>query len=323
MMRYPIVVVLIAAALVPAAVAQNKKRVAVLDFDYGTVRSEAAAWFGTDQDIGKGISEMLVERLVNDGSYSVIERKALDKVLAEQNFSNSDRADSTSAAKIGRILGVDAIITGTITQFGRDDKSRGVSGGALSRVTGRFGVGGVKRDNAKAVVAVTARMIDTSTAEILASARGVGESARKGVSLAGAGGGSIIGGGAVDMTSKNFANTIIGEATTAAVAQLAEGLNAAAGKLPERKVVIDGLVADVAGNTLILNVGTRAGVKVGDRLKVSRKIREVRDPATGKVLRSVESTLGEVTITEADESSSVGNFSGSAAPKVGDTVKNN
>jgi len=322
-MRYPIVVVLIAAALVPAAVAQNKKRVAVLDFDYGTVRSEAAAWFGTDQDIGKGISEMLVERLVNDGSYSVIERKALDKVLAEQNFSNSDRADSTSAAKIGRILGVDAIITGTITQFGRDDKSRGVSGGALSRVTGRFGVGGVKRDNAKAVVAVTARMIDTSTAEILASARGVGESARKGVSLAGAGGGSIIGGGAVDMTSKNFANTIIGEATTAAVAQLAEGLNAAAGKLPERKVVIDGLVADVAGNTLILNVGTRAGVKVGDRLKVSRKIREVRDPATGKVLRSVESTLGEVTITEADESSSVGNFSGSAAPKVGDTVKNN
>ncbi len=322
-MRYPIAVVLIAAALVPAVVAQNKKRVAVLDFDYGTVRSEAAAWFGTDQDIGKGISEMLVERLVNDGSYSVIERNALEKVLAEQNFSNSDRADSTSAAKIGRILGVDAIITGTITQFGRDDKSQGVAGGALSRATGRFGLGGVKRDNAKAVVAVTARMIDTSTAEILASSRGVGESSRKGTSLVGAGGGTIVGGGAVDMTSRNFANTIIGEATTAAVAQLAEGLNSAAGKLPERKVVIDGLVADVAGNTIILNVGTRAGVKVGDRLKVSRKIREVRDPATGKVLRSVESTLGDVTITEADESSSVGNYSGASAPKVGDVVKNN
>ena len=151
----------------------------------------------------------------------------------------------------------------------------------------------------------------------------MGESQRKSTSLAGAGGGSIAGGGAVDMKSRNFANTIIGEAVTAAVAQLADGLNGAAGRLPQRAVVIDGLIADVSGNTVILNVGTRAGVKTGDRLQVRRKVREVRDPASGKVLRSIEDKLGEVVITEADESSSVGTYSGAGAPKVGDTVKNN
>jgi curli biogenesis system outer membrane secretion channel CsgG len=44
-----------------------------------------AAIFGSDIDIGKGISDMLVTMLVKDGTYSVIERKALDQVLAEQN----------------------------------------------------------------------------------------------------------------------------------------------------------------------------------------------------------------------------------------------
>ena len=73
---------------------------------------------------------MLVDKLVADGAYSVIERKALDKILAEQNFSNSDRADPSTAAKIGTVLGVDAIIIGSITQFGRDDKSTDVGGGA-------------------------------------------------------------------------------------------------------------------------------------------------------------------------------------------------
>src|SRR6266568_979001 len=115
--------------LTAGAEAQQKKRVAVMNFDYATVHSIVSALFGTNQDIGKGIADILVDKLVSDGSYSVIERKQLDKILAEQNFSNSDRADPASAAKIARILGVDAIIVGSITQFGRDDKSTNVGGG--------------------------------------------------------------------------------------------------------------------------------------------------------------------------------------------------
>ena len=92
-----------------------KKRVAVMSFEYGTVMSAVQAIFGTNQDVGRGISDLLVMKLVNDGRYSVIERAALEKVLGEQNFSNSNRADSSTAAKIGKVLGVDMIIIGSIT----------------------------------------------------------------------------------------------------------------------------------------------------------------------------------------------------------------
>src|SRR6202163_5069500 len=116
----------------------QKKRVAVLNFEYGTVRSSAQAIFGTNQDVGKGISDLLVQKLVQDGKYSVIERNAIDKVLGEQNFANSDRVDSSTAAKIGRILGVDAVIMGSITQFGRDDQSKTIGGGALGGYGSKF-----------------------------------------------------------------------------------------------------------------------------------------------------------------------------------------
>ena len=95
--------------------------------------------FGSDQDIGKGISDMLVDKLLKDGKYRLVERSALDKILSEQNFSNSDRADSNTAAKIGKVLGVDAIIIGSITQFGRDDQHTNVGGGGYG--LGRFGLG--------------------------------------------------------------------------------------------------------------------------------------------------------------------------------------
>ncbi len=304
---------------VPAA-AQQKKRVAVLDFDYGTVQTWVHSMFGANVDVGKGVSDLLVEKLLATGKYSLIERSALDKVLKEQNFSNSDRADSTSAAKIGAILGVDAIITGSITKFGSDDSSTGLGG--FGRTLGGFGMGGIKLKNAKAVVGISARIIDVNTAEILAAVTGNGESKRKGASLAGAGGGGWnSGGGGIDMSNSNFRETLIGEATDIAVTDLATQLGEKASVMPTRVVSVNGLIADVAGATLILNVGTSTGLKVGDKLTVERKVREVRDPASGKVIRAITEAVGDVTITEADASSSVGTFSGAGKPKVGDVVK--
>src|SRR5690242_6733532 len=222
-MKRGLIAIAALALLAAGSQAQQKKRVAVMNFDYATVQSSVAQIFGTNQDIGKGIADMLVDKLVNDGTYSVIERKALDKILAEQNFSNSDRADPNSAAKIGKVLGVDAIIIGSITQFGRDDKKTSVAGTGLSSVTGRFGLGGVSKKESKAVVAITARMINTDTAEILASATGRGESQRSGTNLLGAGGSNTaLGGGGLDMSSSNFANTILGEAVRGAVNQAAQ-----------------------------------------------------------------------------------------------------
>src|SRR5262245_15128209 len=116
-------------ASAPFARAQDapaKKRVAILDFEYQTVHQYVYDVFGSDVDIGKGITNMLVTDLVRNGTYSVVERQALDKILSEQNFQQSGRADASTAAQIGKLLGVDAVIMGSITEFGRDDKSIGI-----------------------------------------------------------------------------------------------------------------------------------------------------------------------------------------------------
>lgn len=304
-----------------AAPAGPRKRVAVLNFDYGTVRTTVAQIFGSDQDVGKGITDLLVQKLVQDGKYSVIERGALDKILSEQNFSNSDRADSTSAAKIGKILGVDAIIMGSITQFGRDDKHTNVGGGGYSGWT--HGIGGVGVSKSKAVVGVSARLVNVNTGEILAAVTGMGESERGDTKLLGGGGsGWSGGGGGLDMGSSNFANTILGEAVRKAVDNTGSQLDGAVDKIPTLKIEFSGLVADVSGTTIIVNVGRKSGLKVGDKLMVTRAIRTIKDPATGKVLKAVEDRIGEATVTEADNDSATATFSGAGAVKVGDMVKN-
>jgi curli biogenesis system outer membrane secretion channel CsgG len=305
----------------PMAAAQPKRLVTVMNFDYGTVQNYVQQIFGSNQDIGKGISDMLVDKLLKDGKYRLVERSALDKILAEQNFSNSDRADSNTAAKIGKVLGVDAIIIGSITQFGRDDQHTNVGGGGYG--LGRFGLGGVGTSKAKAVVGITARVVNVSTGEILASVQGQGESTRSSTSLLGAGGGwTGGGGGSLDMGSSNFANTILGEATHKAVDDVGAKLDDEAEKIPARTFSINGVVADATGNTLILNVGKKVGVKVGDKLTVSRQVRVVKDPTTGKVIKSVEDKVGDATVTEVDDDSATATFSGSGPAKVGDVVKN-
>jgi curli biogenesis system outer membrane secretion channel CsgG len=300
----------------------QKKRVAVLNFDYGTVKSNAQAVFGSDQDVGKGISDMLVQKLVEDGKYSVIERNALDKVLGEQNFSNSDRADASTAAKIGRILGVDAIIIGSITQFGRDDQHTNVGAGGFGGYGSKLGIGGVGTHKAKAVVGITARLVNTSTGEILAAVTGTGESSRSGTSLIGAGAGGGSGGGAgLDMGSSNFGQTILGEAVKAAVGDTATQLDNKAATLPTVKVSVSGLVADVSGNTLIINVGSKTGLKVGDTLDISRQVRTVKDPATGKVLKAITDKIGSGTVTQIDQDSATVTFAGTGTVKVGDVAQ--
>jgi len=300
--------------------APRKKRVAILDFDYGTVRSYVAGLFGTDVDVGKGISDLLVKHLVQDGTYSVIERKMLDKILAEQNFSNSDRANPTSAAQLGKILGVDAIIVGTITQFGGETKSTKVGGAGAG--IGGFGIGGFGRSKSKAIVTVDARVIDIDTAEILAVADGKGESSRSSTSLLGGGGNwRGFGAGGVDFGSSDFQETILGEAVKLAVEGMSKGLIESNEKLKARTVVVEGLVAAVDAGVIVLNVGTNAGLKVGDQLSVERVSREIKDPATGQVIRRLTSKIGVLRITEADAISALCAIVSGEGVKVGDMVK--
>src|SRR5215469_232436 len=84
-----------------------KKRVAVFDFENAAVQAAiTSSYFQTHApDIGKGVAELLVNKLVQDAEVTVLERTAIDKVLAEQNLTASDRADPAAAARLGRLLG--------------------------------------------------------------------------------------------------------------------------------------------------------------------------------------------------------------------------
>jgi curli biogenesis system outer membrane secretion channel CsgG len=305
---------------IPLVHGQTKPRIAVLDFDYATVRTTSQALFGTEVDIGKGITDMLVDKLVNGSTFSVIERKALDSIMREQNISNSDRFDSSSAALIGRLLGVDAIVVGSITQFGNDDSSRGGAGAVAAGVLGGFGI---KRSTGKAVVGITTRIVNVDTGEILSSVTGTGESKRTSTSLAGlfanSGGAAA---GAVDMSSSNFRETIIGEAVSNAVDSVASLLHENSGRITARVIKIEGRVLDVDGYELTMDAGSNAGVKVGDIFTVGRVTREIRDPDTNVVVRRVEEKIGDVEITEVGAQYSVGNFRGSAPAQAGDRIRN-
>ena len=203
------------AGLTGPAQAQTEKSkrpaVAVMDFDYGTVHHH---WWG-QYDIGKGMADQVVDALLEDGSFRVIERKKLDTILAEQDFAASDRADPSAAklSKLGKVLGVKYIIAGSITKFGGEEKNYG--GGGL--VGGKLGGLGLKK--AKTEVTLTARMIDTTTGEILLSAKGEGIS-KKGGGLTVGAGALGFGGAGFSMGSSDYKASAIGEAQEAATIDL-------------------------------------------------------------------------------------------------------
>jgi curli biogenesis system outer membrane secretion channel CsgG len=298
----------------------RKKRIAIFDFDYATVRSNSQALFGTDIDIGKGISDLLVKNLVTNGTYSVIERKALDKILAEQNFSNSNRADPASAAQIGKLLGVDAIIVGSITEFGNESKNTKVGGGGGG--FGGFGIGGFGHKDSKANVMLDARIVNIDTAEILGVSEGKGQSQRSSTSLLGGGGNwHGFGGGNVDFGSSDFQQTIIGEAVKAAVDQMTQGLIDAAPKFQVRVVKVEGVVAAVDGGQIVLNIGAKTGIKAGDHMSIERVTSTIKDPTTGAVLRRMTSKMGELEVTDVDEVSAVCKIVSGNGFKIGDVAK--
>jgi len=73
---------------------------------------------GKTTRLGKFISEELITNLFQTKKFEVVERNLLEKILKEQELSASGMIDEESTKKLGKILGVDAICTGTITDFG-------------------------------------------------------------------------------------------------------------------------------------------------------------------------------------------------------------
>lgn len=111
------------------------KRLSVLDFsgDKGRQLSEyimmelmkpdrgikalSAGWFSSPKE-GK-----TYQKGARTNLYSVVERDQIDKVLKEQNFSNSGVVDDAQATQIGKVLGIDAIISGSVSYTSKDEVS--------------------------------------------------------------------------------------------------------------------------------------------------------------------------------------------------------
>lgn len=97
-----------AKAVAVAAAARQVKRVAVVPF---------TAPRGAGSFSGAVVSERLVIQLLARGELDLVERRFLDKILEEQRLGVFGIMDQDTVKALGKVLGVDAILTGTIVEL--------------------------------------------------------------------------------------------------------------------------------------------------------------------------------------------------------------
>lgn len=87
-----------------------RKRIAVVDF-------EDKSGYGQGR-IGKAASDVLTRFLFDSQQFRVIERQQIAKTLDEQKFQQSGAVNPQTAMQAGKLLGVDLIVCGAVTNFG-------------------------------------------------------------------------------------------------------------------------------------------------------------------------------------------------------------
>ncbi|MEW6068825.1 MAG: CsgG/HfaB family protein [Nitrospirota bacterium] len=269
-----------------------KKKVAVLDFEYGTIRDR---WWPGEWNLGKGISDMVVTQLVKDGTFSVIERNRLEAVINEQKLGASGLVDASTAAQIGKILGVQYVVIGSITQFSLD--TRTIDTGGIGRL---FGVGAdVGVSTTTATVYIDARMVDTTTAEIVAVAEGKASESKKGLKISAA---DFRGRGHMALGGKGFEETLLGQATRQSVNDVVKQLSGKA-DTGEAEVTEKGIKAKIAhaeDGIIIIDAGSDQGVSVDQTLYIVRVKKEIKSPTTGEVIKRLTEIIAEIKVTEVD-----------------------
>jgi len=269
------------------------KKIAVLDFEDNTASSAtpdfednpmAALALLTgrapaQQDktkVGKAVANILVTELVKDGTYKVVERSQLEKVLSEQKMGQSGVLSATEAARLGKLLGVSAVVLGSVTEYNTKSETKGV-----------LGVG-VKTKTAK--VAVNSRIVDTATAEILFAAEGVGAEEDSNVQV-----GAVYGSG-----SSNIQEALLSAATKKAMANVLQQLKDNSMKMKD--VVLEGAVAyvDTKAKSILVDLGSEHGLQQGQPLYVVRVDKEIKN-SSGEVIKRISKTVGELRIVELDK----------------------
>lgn len=262
-------------------------------------------------DIGGGLSAQLVTELIDSGQVIVVERGILSQIIQEQELANAKLVSKETAAQVGKLLGVDYLIVGEVTEF----EQREVGGG------GHFGLfkwffPKISAEFAAAHVGIDLRVIDTTTGEILHSHRASGRAWEKA--------------GAVELNSivnftfgaDAFHKTPLGKATRKVIHESLQFVIGAVQARVQSYSSWVGKVIHVEGETIYINAGTFSQVQMGDRLSVFSIKKVLTDPETNQVVGLIENPIGELVVTAAEEKFSKAQVVNAAAfPKKGDVVR--
>ncbi len=243
-----------------------KKRIAVINF-------EDKAGYG--HHVGRGVSDMLVTSLVESGKFIVIERAELDEILKEEGLGQSGLVTPQSAAKVGQLLGIQRMITGSVTEFG--SKKNKVGGGF-----GGFNLG-VSTTTAR--VTVDLRIVNVNTGEITMAKSAEGEDSSTGL--------DNVGIEDIDFhNSSSWDNTQLGIASREAINECVEYIVEDMQGLPW-----EGKIIKASGTTIYMKPGSKGGVQPGMEFAVYRPGEELIDPDTGISMGSEETKIGTIQYT--------------------------
>ena len=231
--------------------------------------------------------------------FSVIERDKLALVLKEQGLGASGAVDPSTAAKVGRILGVKYMIIGGVDKF------------VINNTRGSIGALGVGGNLVQANATINLRFVDTTTAERVISVSADGEVKKGGGFLKGTSLSRDGEWGVASETVQKTAKAVVAKLLTADY--LAKVSSAAAPGLVEGKVI------KVDGTRAYINLGASSGIKVGDSFNIFNVGEALIDPDTGRKLGAEEKQIGSGAVVEVQAEFAVMNITGKAAAK--DTIR--
>jgi curli biogenesis system outer membrane secretion channel CsgG len=234
-----------------------KRRIGVVAFQNKAPYAQAR--------IGETATDIIITELTKSGKFIVVERDKMDKLLDEQKLGQSGAIDPTTAAQVGKILGLNAILTGSVSQFGV--KSEGKD----------FIVSQSKQQIVECTVDI--RAVDAETGQVLYADSGKGVVRKSSGKFLGMG------------NQSKYDETLEGEALRAAIVQFMENLTSQINKKQWSC-----RVAAVEDGSVYLNAGQESGVEVGQKLKVFSQGKEIKDPTTGLVLGRTEKEIGTIKI---------------------------
>lgn len=142
--------------------ASDKTRVAVVDFNNNVTGPESSQV----EAVRRAITDMFITELWKTQMFTIIERSRMEAIAREHKLAQSGLVDEATAVQLGKLLGVEAIITGSITQF--TFKKRG---GILPIPQ----LGGIGVAESEALVTLDVRMINVETGEIVLVAKETGQ----------------------------------------------------------------------------------------------------------------------------------------------------